>query len=471
MPTWNSTKIVATVGPASAKRGVLRSMLLAGADVFRINGAHGTSDEHRTTIALVRAVARRLGLPAAVLVDLPGPKYRVGRLLREPLLLKSGAGVALACGQSVQKGPALPIPHAIHKALRPGNSIFINDGLVELKVVKVRGTTVECRVKAAGEIRSHKGINLPGAKLAAPALTPQDKRILDMAIRMDVDYVGLSFVRSAENILALKRILKRRAPHIGAIAKIEKPEAIEDLEQIIAASDAIMVARGDLGIEVPFDQVPLLQRRILLACVRAGKPAITATQMLESMVRASRPTRAEATDVAGAVWEGTDAVMLSEETSVGANPVVAVRAMARIARAAERAMFELPEPRPGADAPALQAQAISRAAGFIAGRVGAKAIVAPTRSGRTPLSISRTRPGVPILAPTEDERTARRMCLYWGVRPMMMPRSRTVDELLRHAERTALASGLIRRGDAIVIASGAHGTKGDITRLVEVRRV
>jgi len=272
-------------------------------------------------------------------------------------------------------------------------------------------------------------------------------------------------------MMTLRRILKRRAPHIGIIAKIEKPEALYDLDNIIDASDAIMVARGDLGIEMPFNQIPLIQKDILRRCLAAQKPSITATQMLESMVSSKKPTRAEATDVAGAVWDGSDAVMLSAETSVGENPSVAVRAMSQIALEAETQMPQFAIGKKDVDANTLQAQILSCAAGFIAENLNAKAIVTPTRSGRTPLLVSRDRSNVMILAPTEDLRVARRMCLYWGVRPMAMGRFRTVDELLNHAGRVAKKSGFIKTGDKIVITSGAHGKKNDITRLVEVRSV
>ena len=386
-------------------------------------------------------------------------------------MLRGGDKVELICGVKVQKGAAIPIPHAIHKTLKAGSPIFINDGIVSLSVLRIEGPKVICRVKAGGEIRSHKGINLPGTKLTSAALTSQDRGILKTAIECDADFVGLSFVRTRANVLALKRILAKKAPHIGVIAKIEKPEALEDLDGIVDAADGIMVARGDLGIEMPFDQVPLLQRKILKTCLEAGKPAITATQMMESMVNSSRPTRAEASDVAAAVWIGTDAVMLSEETSIGKNPATAVRAMARIALVAEGSMFALPAPGCSSNPKVFQAQVLADAAVFVADSMEAKAIVAPTRSGRTPLFISRGRPSVPVLAPTEDVRAARRMCLYWGVRPMAMPAANTVDEMLKNAEEAAISSGIIRKGDRIVIASGAHGRKDDITRLVEVRRV
>lgn len=472
MKNWNKTKIIATIGPASRNKRVLTAMMHAGADLFRINGAHGTLEEHRNAISLIRTIAKKQDTPIGILLDLPGPKFRVGVLKHDPFCLHSGDHVTLACGQTKQTDDRIPIPHKdIHCALKTGDKIFINDGIVELHVMKVSKKNVECTVKAGGEIGTHKGINLPKTKLEIPSLTAQDKKILAFAVKQDVDYIALSFVRSANDILALRKILKRTAPHIRIVAKIEKPEALDDIDRIIDVSDAVMVARGDLGIEMPFNKIPIIQRTILKKCMAAGKPSITATQMLESMIHAKKPTRAEATDVAGAVWEGSDAVMLSAETSVGENPAAAVDAMREIAKEAEKEMPHFDFTKATADTDSLQAQVLSCAAGFVAEQLGAKAIVTPTRSGRTPLFVSRDRPNVFILAPTEYESTARRMSLYWGVKPMAMPRFSTVDELLGHAEKVALKSGYIRKGDKIVITSGAHGRKNDITKLVEVRQV
>lgn len=465
------TKIVATLGPASSTRSVLKEMLAAGVSVARINGAHGSPDEHKRTIALVRNISKRLKITVAILIDLPGPKYRIGKLARESEILKPGNRVILACESAVQRGREIPVPHNIRRTIKRGHMVYINDGIVALRVTSVRGKKIECVVKAGGEIRSHKGLNLPDTKLLVPALTAQDKTILDFAIKQDVDYVGLSFVRSARHVKILRNILKRRSPHIGIISKIEKPEALGDLDNIIDASDAIMIARGDLGIEMPFDELPQIQKHIIERCRSIGKPSITATQMLESMVISARPTRAEVTDVAGAVWEGSDAVMLSEETSIGGNPVQAVEAMSKIARTAEKQISPLEGTEVRGNTRAHQAQIISAAGGLIAQNLNARAIVAPTRSGRTPLFLSQCRLDIPIVAPTEDVKIARRMCLYWGVMPMVMPRFKTVDEMLSRAERIARKSGFIKRGDTIVIVSGAHGKKGDITKLVEVRRV
>lgn len=471
MIRFNKTKVVATIGPASAKPVMLAAMIRAGADVMRINGAHGSNEEHVKTIRMIRTTAKRLKAPIAILVDLPGPKFRVGVLRRELIKLKTGQVISLVCGKIHQSDEKIPIPNKIHTAVKSGDTIFINDGAVELKAIKIKGPTIKCRVIAGGEVLSHKGINLPGTKLKAPALTKQDLAILRMAMAEGVDYVALSFVRDASNINTLRKTLRRKAPHIGIIAKIEKPEALEDIDNIIDASDAIMVARGDLGIEVPYHKLPVIQREILHKCLIAGKPSITATQMMESMIHANKPTRAEATDVAGAVWEGSDAVMLSAETSVGQNPDLAVLAMSQIAAEAEGDLphFGCPECERADDT--LQAYALCKAAVFVAESIKAKAIVTPSRSGRTPLFVSRERPNVVILAPTENDNIARKMALYWGVMPMALPTFETVDELMKHAETAALKSRFIKRGDKIVITSGAHSRKGDITRLLEVRRV
>lgn len=472
MVTWNKTKIVASVGPASNRRKVLRNMLLAGADVLRLNGAHGTFDELKSAIKLIRSVTGRENFPAAILLDLPGPKIRVGKLKYEPLAVKTGNILTLHCGRYSQVKSEIPIPmKQMARGLRKGSKIFLNDGIIELRVLSINGLEVECKVMAGGELRSHKGVNLPDAKLDIPSLTPKDRKLLDLAIKERVDYIGLSFVRSAANITALKKILSRRAPEIKVIAKIEKPEALADIDNIIRVSDAVMVARGDLGIEVPFDRVPIIQKDILMKCHLAGKPTITATQMLESMVDSKRPTRAEATDIANAVWEGTDAIMLSEETSIGKYPDSAVKAMARIALEAEKRMPNLSMSLPKENPHVYQAVAISYAANLLANTLKAKAIVTPTRSGRTALLVSKQRPDAQILAPTESDKTARRMSLYWGVRPMTMKHFKTVGEMLKSAEEIALKSRFIKKGNTIIITSGAHGRKDDITRLVEVRKV
>ncbi len=384
MSYFNRTKIVATIGPASRSQTVLMAMASAGVDLFRLNGAYETPAAHRRTIKIIRHVEERHRAPIGILLDLPGPKHRLGMLLTPTAILKRGEVVSLACGKTRQTDARLPVPDvSIAHAVKPGHTIFIADGLIALRVLRVRGHDVECRVANGGEIKSGKGINLPRVPLAVGSLTTRDRELARLALAGGIDYVGLSFVRTAQNMKDLRRLL-RRAPQVGLIAKIEKPEALDDLDNIIDVADAIMIARGDLGIEMPFDQVPLIQRHILERCQRAGKPAITATQMLTSMVTAARPTRAEAADVAQAVWQGTDAVMLSEETSVGVDPARAVRAMAHIAASAEQEMTHLPGPLPATSPRMRQAHALGRAAYEIAEELGARAVIAPTRTGHTP---------------------------------------------------------------------------------------
>jgi len=473
MPFWNRTKIVATLGPASANKTELEAMINAGVDIIRINGAHGDDEQHRSMISLVRKVSGRAGVSIAILFDLPGPKIRLGTLKDKKKQLKRGETLVFACGKNVQTDDRIPVSAAfVAASVKKGNFIYVNDGLVKLKVKAVHGRDVECTVISSGWISSKKGLNLPGAKLNVSSLTPNDKKLLSLALDEGVDYVGLSFVRTAKNVADLRKLINKKSRDVGIIAKIEKPEAVDNLDAIIEKADAIMVARGDLGIEMAFDKLPIIQRMILKKCREAGKPSITATQMMESMVSASTPTRAEVADIAMAVWEGTDAVMLSEETSIGQNPAKAVFAMSKVAYQAESEMLSMGHTHlRKSDKKELQAQVIAFAADDIADELNAKAIVAPTRSGRTALFISNARPSTSIVAPTESAAIARRMCLYWGVMPMMMPTFDTVDELLRHAESVVLKSRIVKKGDNIVMVSGAHGKKDDITKLIEVRKV
>ncbi|PIU56779.1 MAG: pyruvate kinase [Deltaproteobacteria bacterium CG07_land_8_20_14_0_80_38_7] len=471
MIVWNHSKIIATVGPASESKKELLLMLRAGADVFRINGAHGDFDQYNRIIDRVREVGKKEKFPPAIMIDLPGPKYRLGKIKNDSMMLHKGRQIILSCKHTKQIDDTIPVPCALHKMLKKNDKVYINDGLVCLIVRSVKSTHVECEVACAGEIRSGKGINLPNLSVDVPAMTPRDKEILDFAVESEVEYVCMSFVRHAKDLQILKNLIKRKTPYLKLIAKIEKPEALEEIDNIIDVADAVMVARGDLGIEIPFARLPIVQKEILKRCMIAGKPSIVATQMLESMVNSKRPTRAEATDVAEAVWGGADALMLSEETTIGIDPANAVAAMVSIAYEAEGEMPPPQQMRRELDQNNLQAQVLAEAAVLIAEELGACAIVAPTRSGRTPLFVSRQRPCVPILAPTSNEHVARSMNLCWGVIPMMMKEVETVDELLSQAEKAALHSGFIKKGDRIVIASGAHGAKDDVTKLVEVRVV
>ncbi len=471
MNTWSRTKIVATVGPACLSKKVLLEMIKSGVSVFRLNGAHGDLAQHQKVINNIRQLSKQYKTSTAILMDLPGPKYRLGDLKEDSIELKKDQLIVLACKKNKQTDSRIPVSQGIHSALKKGDRIFLNDGLVGLTVKNIKGFDVTCAVNAEGEIRSRKGINLPGVSLKVGALTEKDKKILNFAIKAKVDFVGLSFVRKAEHVKTVKNILRRNKAQINVIAKIEKPEALDNIDSIIEVADAIMVARGDLGIEIAFPKLPLIERDILRRCMIAGKPAITATQMLESMVNSRRPTRAEATDVAEAVWTGSDAVMLSEETAIGINPANAVKAMAAIAYEAETDMPSLPHRRRELESDKLQSQIMAEGAVLIAEELGAQAIVTPTRSGSTALFVSQQRPFMPILAPISKQETARMMSLYWGVVPIVTSNAVSVDKILKQAEGVARKSAYIEKGDRIVIASGAHGGRDDVTRLVEVRQV
>ena len=472
MLVWNKTKIITTIGPASIKKSVLKKMMLSGADVMRINGAHETLEKHAETIKIIRKTAQELNLPIAILFDLPGPKIRLGELKTEPIFLKRNSKVTIACGKSKQTDEKIPLPNKIiSKSIKKGEQFYINDGIVCLKVLNISGNNLECLVLAGGEIRSRKGLNFPQTHLNIPTITKNDIVLLNFAIKQKIDFIGVSFVRSSSDIKKVRNILKKKNYNAKIIAKIEKPEALDDLDNIIKTSDAVMVARGDLGIEMPFNKIPLIQKWIHGRAMYFGKPSITATQMMESMVNSSRPTRAETTDVAGAVWQGTDAVMLSEETSIGNNPALVVKAMSMVVAEAERDLpeFIIPERKTNPDD--LIIQTICAGANVLADELNSSAIVTPTRMGRTPLFISRLRPSCQIIAPTEDEKVARHMNLLWGVRPMAMPTFSTVDEMLQYAENVALRSKFIKKNDTIIITSGAHANKNDLTRLIEVRRI
>lgn len=470
MRFFNKTKIIATLGPASNNEKTLKKMIRFGLDIVRINGTHAEKDQIKKDISMVRSVSAKERVNTGILIDLPGPKIRIGKLKKEPIIIKPGKTITLVCGRTKQIADEIPVPYKnLEKDLKKGSKIFLNDGIIELNVIQIKGNKVLCKILSGGELRSKKGVNLPNTALHIPALTKKDKEVLKVAIEEEVDFVGLSFVRSAKNIMDLRKLLKKTG--IQIIAKIEKPEALTDIDNIIEVADAIMVARGDLGIEISHDKIPGVQKELLLKCHLAGIPSITATQILESMITAKTPTRAEATDVANAVWEGSDAVMLSAETSIGRYPEFAVYEMSKIAFQAEKSMPEFPKIHKQKNESIYQAHVISKAAGQIARDLQVKAIVTPTRSGTTALLVSKQRPDMQIIAPTSRDKTARRMSLYWGVRPMIMPNFESVDDLLRYTGNLALRYKVVKKYDKIVITSGSQNKKEDTTRLVQVRTI
>jgi pyruvate kinase len=463
------TKIVATIGPASADARVLRRLLAAGMDVARLNFSHGTREEHGRTIRLLRKLAAEAGLPLAILQDLQGPKIRVGRLAA-PVRLQEGAEVVLTTRRVVGRGSQIPVPFpGLVRVVRPGGRILLRDGTLELQVLSRRGREVRCRVVRGGVLKERQGINLPGARLRGPSLTPKDAIDLRFGLSHGVDYVALSFVRSAADLRHARRAVRRLGRTVPIVAKLEKAEAVRNLDEIIAEADAVMVARGDLGVELPPEEVPLIQKRIITRANERGIPVITATQMLESMVRQARPTRAETSDVANAILDGSDAVMLSEETAAGRFPVEAVQAMTRIAGAVESGT----EFSSGSHRPARPSflHAIATAARALAADLAMDMVVALTTTGRTARLLSQMRPPVPVLACTEAERVARLLSLYWGVRPLLTRFQPTMGAMVRSLDRELVRQGVARAGDALVVVGSVPIVARGRTNFIQLHRV
>ena len=470
------TKIVCTIGPASRSPEVLERLVRAGMDVARLNFSHGTREEHGRVIADVRRVARRLGRTVAVLQDLAGPKIRIGPVRSGPVVLEPGASFTLTARKVPGDAAAVSINYpALVADVRKGDVLLLSDGALELEVVAVEGRDVRCRVVIGGPLNSFKGINLPARSLRAPSLTAKDREDLRFGLESDVDYVALSFVRNAEDIATVRRHMKRCGGSVPVIAKIEKHEALDNMDAIVEAADGIMVARGDLGVETPLEKIPQVQKALIRKSRAAGKPVITATQMLRSMVDSPRPTRAEVTDVANAILDGTDAVMLSEETAMGKYPVESVSMMDAIARETERASR-----RPDGDGPRRDGPgpipgslpgAVARAASSLAAEVGAAAIITFTQSGSTARLVSRCRPDVPVLAYTPSERTRRQLALCWGVYPIVGANRAGTDGMIAAALRAALSSGLVWKGQTVVITAGVPPGRPGTTNLIKVEKV
>ncbi len=460
------TKILATIGPASGSPERLAELVAAGMDGARLNFSHGTPDQHRARAEAARAAAAEAGRPLALVADLQGPKIRVGDL-PEPRTLTRGQEVVIAPEGSSGDGDLPVSPAVIGEVLAPGNDVLIDDGLVHLKVEEVEGGKARCAVIVGGPVSAHKGVNLPGVPLPIPSLTPKDVADLELALAIGVDYVALSFVRSAADVRELRALIEQAGSHAEVIAKIEKAEAVEVLGEILAETDAIMVARGDLGVEIGVASVPLLQKRIILRALEAGKPVITATQMLESMIEHAEPTRAEASDVANAVLDGSSALMLSGETAVGAYPVESVAYMDRIARAVEPSLgyrHELPE---ADDAPGV-GRAMSNAACDLAETLRATAILVPTATGRTASAVARLRPRRPIVALTHNQFAVQQMALEWGVIPLLVSQANDVEDLWELSIGAAREAGLVSQGDRIVLTAGTSVNIPGSTNVIKV---
>ncbi len=454
------TKILATLGPASNTPAKMRALFDAGVDVFRINMSHTSHEMLKRMHGDLRTLSQDVGRPVGILCDLQGPKIRLGKLTGGPRLLVEGERIKLVLGETSTMPEEIPIPHPeIFQAIKHKHALLIDDGKVRLRLLKKADTFAEAIVEVAGEIKDRKGVNMPDTLLPLSAMTPKDRADLDAALALGMDWIALSFVQRPEDVAELKKIVAGRA---GVLAKIEKPKALDSLDGILELADALMVARGDLGVEMPLERVPGLQKKIIRAARKAGKPVVVATQMLESMITSPMPTRAEVSDVAQAVFEGADAVMLSAESASGSWPVEAVQMMDRIAMSVEddplyHSIIESQRGAPERTTP----DAIMAAVHEVTETIEARAIVCWTKSGITALRAARERSHAPIIAPTPSLETARRLCLVWGTHSVITEDIRDFDDMVKRASQIARQEGFAQAGERIVITAGVPlGTTG-----------
>jgi pyruvate kinase len=460
---WSRTKIVATVGPASAEADVLADLVRAGADVFRLNMAHGGPEQQQPLVDRIRAVSRDLNQPLGILVDLAGPKFRLGEIAGDRIFCARGAEFFLVVGESRAENELTTTYEPLIGELSVGDMVMLADGTVSMRVEELREERARLVVVQQGTIRSRQGVNLPGVKLSAPAISVEDHQHAIWAAKAGADFVSLSFVRSPDEVRTLKDIVRSSGSKAAVIAKIEKREALDRLEEIVLEADGIMVARGDLGVEIDVARMPIEQKRIIRVCQELHKPVIIATQMLESMHESQRPTRAEATDVANAILDGADACMLSGETAIGKYPREAVAMMNRIALATEESMAGRPPRelgRPRSDGLQDVTRAVVRGAGTMAHVLEAKLVIVASHSGRTALALSQQRSFVPTIGVSANESTLRKMCLYWGVTPLRGAPAHNIEQLIQHADAWATHAGMAKKGDRLVIVGGSHLTAG-----------
>lgn len=482
MPELPLTKIVATIGPATASPEQLAALLAAGASVLRMNFSHGSHEMHRRVYHRIRSVAAAAGRPVAILQDLQGPKLRVGDLVGGAATLTAGGEIRICTTPIIGDASRISTTYAyLARDVRPGDRMLLDDGKIELRTIAVEshpefGDEIVATIVHGGELLSQKGINLPGTAISSPSLTDKDHADLRLGVELGVDMIALSFVRRPDDVVQARAAVTALGGRQPIIAKIEKPQAVGHLEQIVEVADGVMVARGDLGVEMSAEAVPIIQKRLIRLANGAGIPVITATQMLESMVEEPRPTRAEASDVANAVFDGTDAVMLSAETAIGAYPAEAVRTMARIATTVEHSPAWLQQ-RP--DAPihspttrgTSDAQAAAVAACSLADSLSASAIAVLTETGLTARRVSRARPGVPILAFTGDERIANQLALWHGVVPIHDVLEDTVDGLIAQVDARVRSTNIAGPGDAVVIVGAVPRRNGLRAVFLEIHRL
>jgi pyruvate kinase len=467
------TKIVCTLGPVSGDMETIRSFAEAGMAVARINFSHGTHEGHAQRIQIVRQIAQEVNRPIAVLADLQGPKLRIGLLPGDAVQLVKGESFTLVDADSSDEPSRIPVPHpeVLHE-VEPGDRILLDDGLLELKVTTKAEREVGVEVVTGGMLQSRKGISLPHTSIKLPSVTEKDRADARFAVEQEVDYFALSFVRAPQDVEHLRDFLDELGSDTPIIAKIEKPEAVDCIEEILDISDGMMVARGDLGIEAPAEEVPIIQKKIIKLCNHASKPVITATQMLDSMMRNPRPTRAEASDVANAILDGTDAIMLSGETAVGNYPVQTVQTMARIAEVTERSMpYQEWLHRSLLAGFRSVTEAIGQVATEIAAELGAKAIIASTVSGSTARRVASHRPVTPIIAPTPRMATYRQLALVWGVSPLLVDEFTDTEEMIVTVTEATRERDLVEDGDLVMITAGVPLGGSGLTNTLKAHRI
>jgi pyruvate kinase len=467
------TKIVCTIGPATSSAAMIERLAEAGMNVARLNLSHGTYKEHARYIRIVRKVSHHLAVPVAVIIDLPGPKYRTGKLKDGKAELRKGAEVVLTTRSIKGNNRVIPVNlPTLPQDTRVGATVLLDDGAIQLKVLERQGTEIRCRVVIGGILTERRGLAVPGMRDSVPFVTDALRKHISFAVRQQPDYLAISFFSSADDVASLRTILREHNADIPVIAKIERGVAVDGFDDILAVSDGIMVARGDLGVDIPLEKVPLVQKEIIKKCNQAGKLVITATQMLESMVNSPWPTRAEVTDVANAIFDGTDAIMLSAETSIGKYPAQAVGMMAKIAREAEdRLPYEQVLSERANWLEQKTSELISYSACYTAQSLKAKALVAFTQSGSTAGRVSKYRPRMPILAITPDDAVAKRLVLRWGVYPFQIAGASSVEQLFTTGTRLSNELGLAKSGDLVVISGGIPVGVVGSTNLLKVSKV
>ena len=466
------TKIVCTLGPSTDKEEVLRNLMKNGMNVARMNFSHGTHEEQKARLDMIKKLREELNLPVAALLDTKGPEIRIGDVEGGKLELKPGQEFTLTTEEILGTEKKVTITYKeLYKDVEPGDSILIDDGLIGMEVVRIDESDIVCRVKNGGFISNHKGVNVPGVELNMPFVSPKDLADIVFAVEQDYDFIAASFTRTAEDIMEIRKILQEHGGEkIHIIAKLENKQGVKNCEDILRVADGIMIARGDMGVEIPLEEVPVIQKELIRKAMHMGKPVITATQMLDSMMKNPRPTRAETSDVANAIYQGTSAIMLSGETAAGAYPIEAVQTMAKIAERTEQDIDYSREfkPRKLAEAPDVTS-AISHATCTTAADLKAAAIVAVSKSGRTVSRIAKYLPVCPIVGCTTDERVYRQLNLLWGVTPVVMEEANTADELFDHAVELAEQKGLIARGELVVIAAGVPVGLSGTTNMMKVQ--